>query len=589
MSRKLTPQSTLENLKKQAKRWLHALRANVAEAWARFEQAHPGAPTDPILRDVQHALALEHGLPGWTALTHELAANARVDPRHAERVAAFLRNASLDWRVGGSMRASCRHTAERLLRRHPEIVCDSIYTAVVSGDLEEVERLLAERPAAAPEKGGPRDWPPLLYLCSTRLSLPTADDHAVAIARALLDGGADPNAYYPGGNESIHYTALTCVAGEGEEDGTPHPKREALWQLLLERGAEPYDNQTLYNTHFRGDILWFLKLMYAQAVRLGRQIDWDDPNWAMLDMGGYGPGAYYLLGIAVRKNDLSLAEWILAHGASPNVPKSSNLTFNPKGTLYEEAVRLDQLEMAELLARNGATRSAVVLEGVEAFAAAALRLDRTRALVLLAEHPEYLRSPVAMFAAAKRDRADVVAFLLGLGMSVDVEDSSRTRALHEAAHADAPGVVALLIERGAEVDPRDANHGNTPLGWAVYGKKQGTIELLSRVSRDVFELTWIGAVERLQELLSAEPGLARIVSGGHTPLMWLPDDDDRATEIARLLLAHGADPSLRNKEGETAADRARQRGLDQIADLLDAAGPASTPCEEDPGGISSTR
>jgi ankyrin repeat protein len=69
-------------------------------------------------------------------------------------------------------------------------------------------------------------------------------------------------------------------------------------------------------------------------------------------------------------------------------------------------------------------------------------------------------------------------------------------------------------------------------------------------------------------VLSEEPALARIASDGDTPLMWLPDDDARAMEVARLLLGLGADPSIRNNEGQTAADRARARGLDEVADLL---------------------
>jgi len=130
-------------------------------------------------------------------------------------------------------------------------------------------------------------------------------------------------------------------------------------------------------------------------------------------------------------------------------------------------------------------------------------------------------------------------------------------------------VATLLLERGAEVDARESTHGNTPLGHAVYGRQARTIELLAPVSRDVFKLTWIGAVERLREALGTEPGLATSVSNGHTLLMWLPDDEARAMEIAGLLLSLGADPSVKNADGQTAADRARQRGLDEVADLLE--------------------
>ena len=68
MSRQFTPQSSLDGLKKEAKRWLKALRENDPNAHARFLRANPKAPTVPGLRDVQHALALEHGLAGWKAL-----------------------------------------------------------------------------------------------------------------------------------------------------------------------------------------------------------------------------------------------------------------------------------------------------------------------------------------------------------------------------------------------------------------------------------------------------------------------------------------------------------------------------------------
>jgi hypothetical protein len=75
MSRQLTASSTLESLKKEANRWLKALRADDEQARVRLSRAWPEAPAQPGLRAVQRALAMEHGLAGWSALKEALAAN----------------------------------------------------------------------------------------------------------------------------------------------------------------------------------------------------------------------------------------------------------------------------------------------------------------------------------------------------------------------------------------------------------------------------------------------------------------------------------------------------------------------------------
>ena len=64
--------STLENLRKSARRWLKALRADDADAHARLKRADPNAPSNPTLRDVQHALAREHGHKSWIDLRRAL-------------------------------------------------------------------------------------------------------------------------------------------------------------------------------------------------------------------------------------------------------------------------------------------------------------------------------------------------------------------------------------------------------------------------------------------------------------------------------------------------------------------------------------
>ena len=88
-------------------------------------------------------------------------------------------------------------------------------------------------------------------------------------------------------------------------------------------------------------------------------------------------------------------------------------------------------------------------------------------------------------------------------------------------------MAALLIERGAEIDPVETNWDNTPLDFAVYQQKPRMIELLSRVSRDVWNLTFTGNVERLRVRARAtSPSCARVVNAnGGTSLMWLPDDE----------------------------------------------------------------
>jgi hypothetical protein len=79
---------SIEHLKKQAKRWLKALRANDAAARARFERAHPNAPATPGLRDVQYALACERGLDSWIALTRTVATHAPDYDRLADDLLA---------------------------------------------------------------------------------------------------------------------------------------------------------------------------------------------------------------------------------------------------------------------------------------------------------------------------------------------------------------------------------------------------------------------------------------------------------------------------------------------------------------------
>ena len=490
-----------------------------------------------------------------------------ADLERADRIVSFLQAACWDEHVHGKKDHRMHdRAAQRLLAHDPAIARDSIYTAIVCGDLDEVTRIVASRPQAATERGGPRSWTPILYLAYTRFTHPPTLENALAMARLLLDHQANPNDFYMAGDAS--YSVLTGIAGEGEQDSPRQPYAAALFELLLERGAGPFDTQVLYNTHFSGDVLWWLELVYEHTINTSHAAAWRDPEWKMLDMGAYGSGARFLLEMAIQKRNIALAEWLLERGANPNAAPARDRRF-PKHSLYEFALRERLPEMAELLARYGATRLSPAFNDQERFAQACFALDRDEARRLLLAHPEYLTSPAVMFEAAKRDRLDVLALLLDIGFSLEVADGTGKRALHEAAFNNALEAARFLLERGAEIDPRESTYQGSPIGWASHADRSEMVRFLSTFSRDIWVLCYNGLVDRVREILAEDASLARLVSSdGVTPLWWLPDDESQAMQIVEMLLAAGANPSRKNNNGNTAADFARRRGMAQVVKRL---------------------
>jgi ankyrin repeat protein len=566
MVRKLTAKSSLDSLKKAAKRWLKALRAGEPAAFARLKQAWPHAGTNPGLREIQQALAREHGAESWAALKLHLADEALARRTHAERVAEFLENSILNYGIPpGDARwdpaypddPARREYAARILAKHPEIAHDSIHVAAICGDASEVERLLKRDRSVASLKGGQRQWEPLLYVAYGRLPLAAAADNSVAIAELLLDHGANPNVQMTDGVNP--FTAVTGCIGHGERTPAqvpPHPRAEQLVRLLIDRGANPFDTQALYNTSLWDDSTQWLELLYGYDERSGDTARWNESHQGQLGQ------LDYLLGNTVGRNHVRRAAWLLAHGANPRAKNSYT-----KRNLHADAMLHGRAEIATLLANSGAEVEA--LEGREAFQAACLRLDIDTARELAAEHPEYLQGAASLLSAARIGHVQAVELLLDLGTPADVADGNGERALHCATWADSVPVARLLIERGAEIDARDRKFNATPLSWAMHLGKPQLIDYLSTVSSDVLCLAKAGKVERLRSLLSAQPPLAKLRSNDQTALFCLPEsDEDSAIEIAELLLSHGADPSFRNSKGLTAADEAERNGMDALAQLL---------------------
>lgn len=109
-------------------------------------------------------------------------------------------------------------------------------------------------------------------------------------------------------------TALTGVAGEGEQGIPPLPQARAMAELLLDTGADPHDSQLLYNTHFRPETEW-LELLLARGLKQGQRTNWDPDGPTTID---------YLLCQAASNGHQRRVDLLLAAGANPDAPSIYN-------------------------------------------------------------------------------------------------------------------------------------------------------------------------------------------------------------------------------------------------------------------------
>jgi ankyrin repeat protein len=547
-SRALTPKTSLEQLRKDAKRWLKALRASDPEAQARLRAAWPKAPAEPALRDVQHALAREYGQESWVALKAALDDVALSRKSLAEQAEIVLRHG---WDGDAA-------TARRILQRRPELARFDLFTAAACGDLVEVERRLARDPKAAKRAGGPREWTALHHVTYGRLD----DVNALAIARRLLEAGADPNARFDDGWGSP-FKVLTGAIRLGEGARPSHPQALELVDLLIEHGADSYDLQALYNVSIVGEDTHWYDVLWDRCEACGALDSWRIVGEGRLGSFKGVSTLDYLLGNAVGQNHLARAEWLLDRGAH-----ADSASFYSGQPLHVMARLSGFLDMAALLQRHGA--KPFPLTGLHAFQAACMAVDRAQAETLLAAHPSLIGQPQPLLAAAEIGNEQAVDLLLSLGARLDNLDRDGISPLHRAVQSCSAGMVRRMVEAGADPDLRERRWHGTPLSWSVVLGRPEAADYLATVGHDVRPLAVQGRLERLKAVLAEESWRAQELIDGTSALFCMPEDDEEtAVEVARLLLAHGADPTIPDSRGQTPAARARLLELDDVAALLE--------------------
>src|SRR6266404_5950362 len=237
---------------------------------------------------------------------------------------------------------------------------------------------------------------------------------------------------------------------------------------------------------------------------------------------------------AVDGNCIDLATELLDYGAS--VDARDRFGARP----LSHAARIGHLGMVDLLLAHGAPIDARNLAGA-----------------------------TALYFAAEGGHTPVAQRLIERGADVKLAGRSRISPVAAAAYAGNDAIVEALLAAGADARAPDET-GKPPIVYAAAGAQLDIVKRLlaqnidinARYPNDLTLLMWAsGPDEKAPEAQAVKVVSYLLDAGAH-----IDDRDDRGrtalmiaaeggrAEIANLLLARGADPSVKDKAGKSAAD-----------------------------------
>ena len=441
-AKQLPSHPDLEQLKRQAKELQHSAQVPLHEAQTR--------------------LARDYGFASWNKLREE------VEARTLEfdaAITAFI-EAATDGRPD---------RARRILELHPKIGTASFHAALVLGDAAAVNARLTKDPSLATTTGGQRGWLPIHYVCYTSVG----SDGLADIARRLISLGVDPNTRFPW----LHHNVRRPVLWGASRQAQSLP----LVNALLDAGADPNDGVTLPMAASAGDIP-VLEALLAHGANVDQlwASDGSTALYAILQWSRTSAGALWLLAhgadpnavfaengetplhAAARAWDVPLVDAMVSRGAD------SSRRRNDGRAPYAVAELNGNRAVAEWLLAHGA---APELSAVDRLVSACSRGDRAAVDALLANAPG-LRNEItddhyiAFHQAAERNDVRALEAMLVAGFDPNRPDAGIGKTvLHSAAMEGWPEVVRVLLAHGASVHIRDREFNGQPLVWAAEGSR----------------------------------------------------------------------------------------------------------------------
>jgi ankyrin repeat protein len=540
--KRLPDRPNLGHLKKQAKDLLALYRSGDPEAISRFHDALPAAAgkdqatimaLDLRLHDAQSCIARGYGFPSWADLQSFVTArNAQAADPSIARSNLFRLIYAGD--IAGGTSKARPTVAARILDERPDLVGDDPHLACAVGDVVALRRETERDPAWVNRPGGPLVLPALVAVAhSSLVKVPAYRDRLHACAELLLEAGADPNqavqnrwAASPTAPSEGLLSALYGAAGQNHDP--------ILTKLLLDAGANPNDNESLYHSLDNPDCTRLLLQAGARVTgtnALYRALDLDDvePLQLLLANGGdpnepagSKPSSDYgtpLMWAIRRRRSPAHIEALLAAGADPSATTLKGVSA------FALAQQYGLPEVASLLQRAGGATDGLSRE--DEFVAACARGDEPHARKILSERPEI--------------------------MGALSEDQLRT--LPELAALGCGNAVRLMVTFGWPIATRGGDWDGSALNHTVFrGDAALTRFLLEH------EASW-----------KEQHGFGDNVCGS---LSWAslnePVEGGDWVGCAKALIAHGLPAAHFDPEGTDAVilDGIRRRFSDDVTDVL---------------------
>ena len=313
------PASSLDNFKKSARRLRKAFLKGEAEAAERLA-VHVDPAKQLRHADFLHVIAREAGHESWPKLKFAVETVSLSRAERAERLKQALYFGQ-HW------------VTEKLLADEPALKDDNFGLQVALYELDAVRQAIEADAEVGSSLVGTRS--PILHLAYSKEihRSPERAADMIAIAELLVANGADVNDGFPERPGDKHM--LSALYG-----ALCHADNFELGRWLLQHGADPNDNESLYHA---------TELEHPRALEL-------------LLKHGARPDGTNALPRALDFDDEIKVRLLLEAGADPNVTVPDHPSGQPMNTipaLHQAARRGGSVKTVELLLAHGADPEAV--------------------------------------------------------------------------------------------------------------------------------------------------------------------------------------------------------------------------------------